>query len=350
MVIETLKVLIEIPSVYGNEKEIADFIEKFLKKEAKLEPIRINNTVVAHTELKEGRKTIALVGHLDTVPGENELTGQLKEGRLYGLGASDMKAGDAVILEIARLTGRLEPRFNLVFILYEKEEGPFEENGLKPLFEEEKNLMNQIDLALVLEPTDNVVQIGCLGVIHAWFTFKGKRAHSARPWEGENAIHKGWKLLKFLDERKPEEIVVGNLNYYEVLNATMVDYKGGRNIIPEEFRVNLNFRFSPLKSPEEAVKELKKLAESVNAEVEVTDLSPAAKPCQDNPILKELIEMFKLKTEPKQAWTDVAQFSQHGIDAVNFGPGQPHQAHQRNEYVEIAKVKENYNMLRRFLF
>ncbi len=350
MVVETLKKLIEIPSVYGNEKEIADFVEEFLKKEAKLKPTRINNTLVAHTELKEGRKTVALVGHLDTVPGENELTGHVKEGRLYGLGASDMKAGDAVILEIARVTSRLEPRYNLVFILYEKEEGPFEDNGLRPLFEKEKNLMKQIDLALVLEPTDNVVQIGCLGVVHAWFIFKGKRAHSARPWEGENAIHKGWKLLKILEERKPKEIAVGDLKYYEVLNATMVDYKGGRNIIPEEFRVNLNFRFSPLKSSEEAVTELKELAESVSAEVEVTDLSPAAKPCQDNPILKEFIERFNLRIKPKQAWTDVAQFSQHGIDAVNFGPGQPHQAHQRNEYVEIAKVEENYNILRSFLF
>ena len=351
MALELLRKLISIPSVYGNEKEIADFCENFLK-EKNYNVKRNSNTLLAFKEFNPHRKTVALVGHLDTVPGENEHTGKVINGKLYGLGASDMKAGDAVILKLAEEFSERDSRYNLLFVLYEKEEGPYEENGLKPLFEKEdfREVLKKADFAFVLEPTDNVVQVGCLGVIHAWFVFKGKRAHSARPWEGENAIHKGWELLKKLSETEPKPYTVNGLTYYEVMNATMTDFKGGRNIIPEEFRVNVNYRFSPTKTLEEAVEDLKRLGEKTGAdEVEFTDLSPAARPCLDNPILSEFVEKFGVKVEPKQAWTDVAQLSANGIDAVNFGPGQPHQAHKRNEYVEIEKVKECYRMLKSFL-
>jgi succinyl-diaminopimelate desuccinylase len=351
MPVSLLKKLISIPSVYGNEKEIADFVENFLKeKNPSLTLIRENNTVLAFTDFMPEKKTVALIGHLDTVPGENEYEGQVIDGKLYGLGASDMKAGDAVILKLAEDFSKQSSRFNLFFILYEKEEGPYTENGLQPVFKKYGELLKKIDFAFVLEPTDNVLQVGCLGVIHAWFVFKGKRAHSARPWEGENAIHKGWELLKYLREFKPREIKVRELSFYEVLNATMVEFSGGRNIIPEEFKVNLNYRFSPLKTIKEAMADLLSLKEKVKADdIEFTDLSPAARPCIDNPILQEFRKRFSIPIQPKQAWTDVAQLSSHGIDAVNFGPGQPHQAHKKNEYVEIKKVKECYRVLKEFL-
>lgn len=351
MPVSHLQKLISIPSLYGNEGEISDYVESFIrKKNPSLSVIRENNTIVAHTPISPDKRTVALVGHLDTVPGENDYTGQILDGKLYGLGASDMKAGDAVILKLLEEFSTQPSRFNLFFIFYEKEEGPYEANGLRQMFEKYLDLLKKIDFAFVLEPTDNVVQVGCLGTIHAWFTFKGKRAHSARPWEGDNAIHKSWKLIKFLNELEPIMYRVKDISYFEVLNATMIDFNGGRNIIPEEFKVNLNYRFSPTKTLNEAKKYLLELKEKVGAnEVEFTDLSPAAKPCLDNPILDEFLKQFKCPIEPKQAWTDVAQFSYHGIDAVNFGPGQPHQAHQRNEYVELKKVKECYQMLSEFL-
>ncbi|WP_163329162.1 succinyl-diaminopimelate desuccinylase [Desulfurobacterium thermolithotrophum] len=351
MPVSLLQKLISIPSVYGNEKEIADFVENFIKeKNSELSVIRENNTIIAYTHFESKKKTIALVGHLDTVPGENDYTGQIIDGKLYGLGTSDMKAGDAVMLKLIEDFAFKSSRYNLFFIFYEKEEGPYLDNGLRQIFDKYLDLLKKIDFAFVLEPTDNVVQVGCLGVIHAWFKFKGKRAHSARPWEGNNAIHKSWRLLKFLDELEPVEYKVGKLSYFEVLNATMTEFKGGRNIIPEEFKVNLNYRFSPTKTLEEAKDDLVRIKEQVEAdEIEFTDLSPAARPCIDNPILVEFLKRFNLPIEPKQAWTDVAQFSYHGIDAVNFGPGQPHQAHQKNEYVEIEKVKECYEILSNFL-
>ena len=351
MPVAILKELLKIPSVYGNEERIANFVENFIKTQnPHLQIHRTNNSIITTTPFNENQQTIALVGHLDTVPGENEYTGKVINGRLYGLGASDMKAGDAVMLKLISDLKEKKSKFNLTFIFYEKEEGPYEDNGLKLLISKFPELIKRNNFAFVLEPTDNKVQVGCLGVIHGWFIFKGKRAHSARPWEGDNAIHKGWKLLKILNETKPEEYKVENLSYFEVMNATMVDYKGGRNIIPEEFRINVNYRFTPDKTPQEAIKKLRKLAEKTETSfLEIWDVSPAAKPCLDNPILKSFLEKFNLPTEAKQAWTDVAQLSEIGVDAVNFGPGQPHQAHQKNEYVEVEKIHTCYHILKSFL-
>ncbi|WP_457569803.1 succinyl-diaminopimelate desuccinylase [Desulfurobacterium sp.] len=351
--LEILKKLINIPSIYGNEREIADFTENFIKENnPSLKIGRVSNTIIAHTEIDNEKPTIALVGHLDTVPGINELTGKIIDGKLYGLGASDMKGGDAVILKIIEDSGKenLKIPYNMVYIFYEKEEGPYLESGLIPLYEKYKHLLGKINLAIILEPTDNTVQVGCLGVIHCGMIFKGKRAHSARPWQGENAIHKGWKLLKILSEKKPKKYEFHGLTYQEVMNATMVDFTGGRNIIPDSFTVNVNYRFSPSKTLDEAVKDLEKLGEEAGVdELEWRDLSPSGRVCLDNPILQNFIKSYDLKVEPKQAWTDVARFSQWGIDAVNFGPGQPSQAHQKNEYIEIEKLQKNYEILKSFL-
>ncbi len=351
MVIETLKKLLSIPSVYGNEKQIADFVESTLRKISSLKVYRKHNSLIAHTEFLKGRRTIGLVGHLDTVPNENSLTGQIIDGKLYGLGASDMKAGDAVIIELAKDLLRKENKYNLIFIFYEKEEGPYVDNGLGLIFDDFMDILKRINFAFILEPTDNTIQAGCLGVINAWFKFKGKRAHSARPWQGRNAIQKGWKLLKALDDLKPMEHLINGLSFFEVANATMVGYNGARNIIPESFKVNINYRFSPDKTIEEAKAYLLRLKDETDTDdVEFSDVSPAARPCLDNELLNEFIDRFKLKVEPKQAWTDVARFSHNNIDAVNFGPGQPSQAHQKNEYVEVEKVRENFRMLEEFLF
>jgi len=350
MPVDILKELLRIPSVYGEEKEIADFSQNFLESaNPKLEVLRTSNTILACTPQVHNANTVALVGHLDTVPGRNDV--KEEPGRIYGLGASDMKAGNAVILKLAQDTARLEPRFNLLFILYEKEEGPYQENGLNLVFKHWIDRIKRACLAFILEPTDNVVQPGCLGSVHAWFVFEGKKAHSARPWQGVNAIHKAWRLLKLLDETKPTSVVVDGLTYKEVLSATMVEYSGARNLVPWSFKVNINYRFAPGKSVEDATAFLTELARAVGAcRTVFTDISPSALPHLNNEVLQEFMKMFSLKVEPKQAWTDVARFATIGVPAVNFGPGQPHQAHQENEYVEVKKVNHCYRMLKQFLF
>lgn len=338
--------LVKIPSVIGNEKDIADYVESFLKKHLK-NIIRHNNSLIGFKDLNPDKKTITLLGHLDTVPGINEYTGQIVDNKIYGLGASDMKGGLAVMMSLIEFFSDKESRYNLIYVFYEKEEGPYEDNGLEPLLEN-YDIIQKSDLAFALEPTNNKIQMGCLGTMHAWIKFKGKRAHSARPWEGENAIHKAYKILEKLYNFGKKEYDFEGLKYYEVMNATMVDYSGGRNIIPDEFKININYRFAPGKTIEQAKQELIDFVEG-QAEVEFTDVSPAGKVCKDNPILKDMISRFNLEVEAKQAWTDVGRLSLYKVDAVNFGPGDTAQAHQKNEYIPIENLIKNFEIYSQFL-
>jgi succinyl-diaminopimelate desuccinylase len=340
--------LINIPSVTGKEKEIADYVEKFLKRFFyKKNIIRYSNSLIAYDSIDQDRRTIAFVGHLDTVPGENSYTGKVIENRLYGLGASDMKGGLAVMMGLIDYFSNRKKRFNCVYVFYEKEEGPYNENGLEPLLKN-FNIIQKADLALVLEPTNNIIQAGCLGTMHASVIFKGKRAHSARPWQGENAIHKSADFLKRLSDIKWKEYSFNGLKFIEVINATMVDFSGGRNIIPDRFVINVNYRFAPGKSIEEAKKDILQLVNG-EAEVKFTDICPSGKVSLDNPVLKELIKRYDMKVEAKQAWTDVARLSLYGIDAVNFGPGDPAQAHQKDEFIQLQNLYINFDILKDFL-
>ena len=344
--IDYLIELIKIPSVIGNEKEIADYVENFTKQ-LDYRYIRHNNSLIVYSEFHPNKKTIGLLGHLDTVPGSNDYTGKVIDGKVYGLGASDMKGGIAVMIALMEEFSKKESRFNLLYIFYEKEEGPYIENGLEPLLLN-YDLIQKSDLVFALEPTNNTVQVGCLGTLHASIIFEGKRAHSARPWQGENAIHKAADFLKRLADFGVHEYEFNGMKFLEVMNATMVDFSGGRNIIPDRFVINVNYRFAPGKSIEEAKKDVLSLVNG-EAKVEFTDLCPSGHVCLYNPILTEFINTYNLPVEPKQAWTDVARLSIHNIDAVNFGPGDPAQAHQKNEYIEISKVEECYKIFKDYL-
>ncbi|WP_457634934.1 succinyl-diaminopimelate desuccinylase [Persephonella sp.] len=340
--------LVNIPSVIGSEKEICDYVENFSKKYyPEKNIVRHSNSLIVYDEPDQSKKTLALVGHLDTVPGENDFTGQIIDGKLYGLGASDMKAGLAVMMGLMDYFSDKPKRFNLIYVFYEKEEGPYIDNGLEPLLTE-YDIIHKADLAVALEPTDNKVQVGCLGTLHASIIFEGKRAHSARPWQGENAIHKAADFLKRLADYGIHEYEFSGMKFLEVMNATMVEFSGGRNIIPDRFVINVNYRFAPGKSIEQAKKDVLNLVNG-EAKVEFTDLCPSGDVCLYNPVLSDLIDEFNLPVEAKQAWTDVARLSLHGIDAVNFGPGDPSQAHQKNEHIPLHNLFKNFKIFQSFI-
>ncbi|NPA13379.1 MAG: succinyl-diaminopimelate desuccinylase [Aquificae bacterium] len=346
--VDYLKKLVSIPSITGEEREIADFVHSFGKKFFSPQSIiRYNNSLIFVPDINPNKKTVAFVGHLDTVPGENSYTGQVIDGKLYGLGASDMKGGLAVMMSLMEALHNKDTKYNLMYVFYEREEGPYVDNGLEPLLSN-FDVIQKSDLAVVLEPTANKVQVGCLGTMHASVIFEGKRSHSARPWEGDNAIHKGADFLKKLSQIEPKEYTFGGMKYYEVLNATMVDFSGGRNIIPDRFIINVNYRFAPGKSIDEAKEDILKLVGDT-AKVEFTDLCPSGDVCLDNPILTEMIQRYSLPVEPKQAWTDVARLSVYGIDAVNFGPGEPSQAHQKDEYIPVENLYRSFDILYDFV-
>jgi succinyl-diaminopimelate desuccinylase len=340
--------LCRIASPIGEERELADHVERWARARfPEREVYRLGHSLVLGS-LEDARPTVALVGHLDTVPahpGDGEA--RLEEGRVYGLGASDMKGGLAVMMALAEDLPRAELPVNLVVVLYEREEGPYLESGLGPLFEARPEL-GRVKFGIAMEPTDGVVQVGCVGSLHVTLRFHGRSAHSARPWQGENAIHKAGPLLARLLTTPRREVVRDGFTFYEVMNVTRASGGRARNVVPERMELNLNYRFAPGKTVEQAQQDVRELV-GESAEVEFTDLAPSGRVCADNPLYQRLMALTGLPAESKQAWTDVARFAEFGVDAVNYGPGETAQAHQANESAPTGALAVAYEKLARFL-
>ena len=340
--------LCRIPSVIGNERAIADHLETWARAHFPAELVdRVGHTLVLG-RLDEGRQNVGLFGHLDTVPPHaNDAEPQREGDRVVGLGASDMKGGLG-LMQLLVEEGALERTpFNVLFVMYEREEGPYLENGLGPLFEQRPQL-EKLAFALCLEPSDNAIQMGCCGALHATLTFEGQSAHSARPWQGENAIHKAGPLLTRLRDRAPVEVEVQGFRFREVMTATLASGGRARNVVPDAFTLNLNYRFAPTRSLDDAQAEVLRFVGG-EAKVAFTDLAPAGPVFAEHPLLARLRQTTGAPIESKQAWTDVARLGLHGIPAVNFGPGHGAQAHQAHEHVELASLVRGYRLLERFL-
>ncbi len=340
---QDLLALCGIKSEYGNEKALADHVEARLRK-TKLPVERIGDSVVAGRP-SGTRPTIALFGHLDTVPDVgNAWPPRLEGDILFGLGASDMKAGLAVMLALVDAPSR----YDLVLVFYDKEEGPDAANGLEPVLDA-CPWLKQVSLAFCLEPTDGEVHLGCLGGLHAKVTFRGRSAHSARPWHGENAITKAGEFLTALHANTPKDVEVApGLVYREVTTVTLAKGGTGRNVVPNAFELNVNVRFAPGKTLEQAESELRAKVAG-RADIEITDRSMAGVVPKKNEHLERFLALSKAKVAPKQAWTDVARLGARGIDAVNFGPGWTAQAHQKDERCSVAATVSAYEVFRRFL-
>ncbi len=345
--LETLLFFLERPSVTGDEKDLCDDLESRIAASPRWEIERVsNNLAVRRTEPDPSRPGVVLAGHLDTVPEpEGGIDVRVEKDRVYGRGASDMKAGDAMMLalleSLAWETGRFEP----IFVFYEREEGAYAENGLEVVFAECPWVLDA-ELALVPEPTAGALEVGCVGTAQVEVTFTGRSAHAARPWQGENALTRAGMFLAALHERPANEVVVEGLPFYEVLTPTLA--RGGRakNVVPDSFWINVNHRFAPGKNLEDVERLFDGLLDG-SATYEVVDFAPSGPVSLENALLGELIQTG-LEVRPKQAWTDVARFSERGVAAANFGPGLPSQAHQQAEYAELPLLEECFAHLASF--
>ncbi len=340
--------LCRIASPIGHEGPLADHVEAWARAHfAPGDVVRHGHSLVVG-RLEDPRPTVALVGHLDTVPAHpGDAPARLEGERVYGLGASDMKGGLAVMMALAEALPRDALPVNLLLMLYEREEGPYLESGLGPLFEQVPAL-RRVHFGIAMEPTDNVVQVGCVGSLHVTLKFEGRSAHSARPWQGDNAIHRAGPLLAELLTRPRVEVLHQGFAFYEVMSITTASGGRARNVVPEAFTLNLNYRFAPGKSLEAAQEDVRRLVAG-RAQVAFTDLAPSGRVCADNPLYRQLLALTGLPAASKQAWTDVARFSEFGVDAVNFGPGETAQAHQANESASIPALAVAYQKLEAFL-
>ena len=341
--------LIAIPSVSLNETVIADFVEERLTQRApSLVCIRVGNNVIARTKAGHERRLL-VGGHLDTVPADQNENPRIEGDSLFGLGAADMKGGLAVMLTLAEAAHALGSRLriDLTVVFYVAEEITEEHNGLRVLFAEHPDLV-AADLAILMEPTGAWVEAGCQGSLTVEATFAGVRAHSARPWMGDNAIHSASKALANISAHSSESVSVDGLEYRESIQV--VHFEGGvaNNVVPDTARMRVNRRFAPAYDTQTALAQVSALLEGAESVVVINE-SPAAPPNLMNPLIAEFIGTNDLAVRPKLGWTDVARFTSHGIPALNFGPGNPEIAHTRGEFVERVELDACYAVLARFI-
>ncbi len=337
----------DIESVSRHEQALCDAIESALRPLRHLELTRIGNTLVARTALGRAERVV-LAGHIDTVPLTRDpanLPTRREGGDLVGRGTVDMKGGVAVQLKVAAQV--TEPGCDLTFVFYEGEEIDSQHNGLLHLQQQRPDLIEDADFAVLLEPTRAMVEGGCKGTLRAEVVVRGVAAHSARPWRGENAIHRASAVLDRLRAYETRTVDVDGLAYREAMNATGILGGIAGNVIPDLCVVTVNYRYAPDRSEEEALHHVQELFEGF--EVRVLDNAGGARPGLQLPAAQAFIQALGVGVVGKEGWTDVARFSAMGIPAVNFGPGDPNLAHHDDERCPVDQLVEAEAALLRWL-
>lgn len=340
--------LVDIPSESRHEAAVRARVRDLVPAAFAPETV-LEDAAVYALPRRPDAPLVVLAGHYDTVPAQGNLPGAIDDGAVHGLGATDMKGGVAVALELAHdlaatdLTGP----YDVALLLFGKEELPQEWNPLPELFERSA-LLAETTLAILLEPTDGEIHAGCVGNVNAELRFQGTSGHSARPWLADNAIVKAVRGLEQIVEHPRRDAVVGGLTFSEVLSVTRLNSGIADNVIPDTATAHLNFRFAPDRDETGALAYLRSLVPA-GATLDVVGSAPAGGVATDSPLVEALLAAGARGIAPKQAWTNVADFSVRGIDAVNFGPGHPAYAHRRDELVRIDGLVHAYRTLHRFL-
>jgi succinyl-diaminopimelate desuccinylase len=338
--------LVAVPSVSHHEGALADRVEADLRRAPHLEVLRVEDTVVARTELGRARRLV-LAGHLDTVPPFDDGHGRVEGDTVWGLGSVDMKGGLAVFLDLA--TAIAEPAHDVTYVFYACEEVARGDNALAQLAQTRPDLL-AADAAVLGEPTGGVVEAGCQGTMRAVVSVAGRRSHSSRPWMGVNAVHRLVPVLQALERYQPRGVVLDGCEYTEQLQAVGVEGGVAANVVPDRATVTVNYRFAPDRDPagaEQALTEL--LAGALDPvagdTLEVVDVAAGAVPALDHPLLASLVAATGLAPRAKVGWTDVASFWEHGVPAANFGPGDPLLAHHPDEHVTRAQLEQARQVL-----
>lgn len=335
--------IVDVPSASRSEGALAAHVLDALGDRARDAG---DTCVLAGVTERGDRPLVLLAGHLDTVPAQGNLPGAIEDGWVRGLGAADMKGAVGVMVELA-LDPPPEATVDLGFVFFGREELPFGDSALTPLLAREPGL-HTADLVIVMEPTGNELHAGCLGNLNATWTFHGTAGHSARPWLADNAIHRAARGIAELAAVEPVERAFAGLTFTEVVSAVTIAGGVARNVIPDTCVAEVNLRYAPGTSADEAVARLRALCEP-HGELRIDGNAPSGAVPDGNPLVERLVAAGDLVLAPKQAWTPVAELAAVGVDAVNFGPGEPRYAHRRDERVEIAALVRSFETLVRFL-
>lgn len=344
--VELTAALVDIPSESRDEALIADQVEAALRSQTSgFEIIRNGNAVLARTAWGR-RSRVLLAGHLDTVPVADNLPSRLAGDVLHGCGTADMKSGDAVFLHLAATVA--EPAHDLTLVFYDCEEIDSAANGLGRIERELPDWLSA-DVAILGEPTAGWIEAGCQGTLRVVISATGTRAHSARSWLGDNAIHKLGAVLDRLASYRAREVDIDGCVYREGLSAVRLDGGVAGNVIPDAASVTVNFRFAPDRSPDAALQHVHEVFDGLDVQIALTDSAAGALPGLAQPAARSLVDAAGGQVRAKYGWTDVSRFAALGIPALNYGPGDPNLAHKRDERVEVGEITAAVDLLRRYL-
>jgi succinyl-diaminopimelate desuccinylase len=344
--IELTAALVDIPSESRDEARIADEVEAALRAQTSgFEIVRSGNAVLARTRLHRPTRVL-LAGHLDTVPVAGNLPSRRDGGLLHGCGSVDMKSGCAVFLHLAATVA--EPVHDLTLVFYDCEEIEWAANGLGRIQRELPDWLSA-DVAILGEPTGGYIEAGCQGTLRVEIHTAGTRSHSARPWLGDNAIHKLGAVLDRLVGYQARTVEIDGCAYREGLSAVRINGGVAGNVIPDAASVTINYRFAPDRSAGAALRHVHDVFDGLDVRIEQTDAAAGALPRLSQPAAKALVEAAAGQVRAKYGWTDVSRFAARGIAAVNYGPGDPNLAHRRDERVPIDQITAAVDMLRRYL-
>ncbi|MGA4508202.1 succinyl-diaminopimelate desuccinylase [Propionibacteriaceae bacterium G1746] len=342
-----LRAVVDIESVSGNEAVLADQVEALLRACDHLTVDRLGNTVIARTNLGHSERVV-IAGHLDTVPVADNLPSWVEESpeglRIFGRGTVDMKGGVAVALKCA--VEIAAPNRDLTWIFYDCEEVDSARNGLVHVARDRPDLLAG-DFAVLMEPTSAGIEGGCQGSCRFSIRTKGVAAHSARSWRGHNAIHDLAPVLARITEFDAREIEVDGLLYREGLNAVAISGGIAGNVVPDVAEVQVNYRFAPEKSAEDAERLMRE--HFSGWELVFDDMAPGARPGLDRPAAAAFVAAVGAEPRAKYGWTDVARFTSLGIPAVNYGPGDPNKAHADDESCPASDLTACHTVLTRWL-
>ncbi|MCC6522410.1 MAG: succinyl-diaminopimelate desuccinylase [Polyangiaceae bacterium] len=339
--------LIDVPSVSRGEQRLAAHVLEALRAGGVTCRDAGDTCVLAGATQRSSRPLVLLAGHLDTVPEQGNLPGAIVDDRVVGLGAADMKGADAVMIELALALAGRQTAVDVGFVFFGREELAFTESALSPLLAREPGLA-EADLAIVMEPTANALQLGCLGNLNATWTFRGRAGHSARPWLADNAIHRAAAGIGALAQIEHVEHRFGGLTYTEVVSVTTIAGGVAQNVVPDRVVAQLNYRFPPGRSAPEAEAQVRAWCEPYGS-LEITGIAPSGRVVEGNPLVEALRAAGAGAVAAKQAWTPVAEFGLVGVDALNFGPGDPAYAHRGDEEISVDALATSFAVLERFV-
>ena len=337
------RALVDIESVSGDEKEITDAVELALRTAGHLTVDRVGNVVRAYTTNGRPQRVI-LAGHLDTVPVHDNLPSTVDGDVMYGCGTADMKSGSAIALHLA--VTEAQPVFDVTYLFYDCEEVDDERNGLRKISDSHPDWL-RADFAILLEPTYGRVEVGCQGTLRVHVRSDGRRAHAARSWLGVNAIHGAGAVLRRLEEYQARRPVIDGCEFHEGLNAVAIRGGVAGNVIPDSCEIEVNHRFAPDRTPEQALDHVREVFAGYH--LDVVDAVAGALPGLEAPAARDFLAAVAEPPQAKLGWTDVARFAALGIPALNFGPGDPNLAHTREEHVEMSKIVQAADVVRRWL-